>query len=233
MNRKVKIRNIPIILNQRNFHTTNLTMNKFSPPWLFRKLCPATYRLAAHEDGEICLTFDDGPGPETTRKILSILDRYHVKATFFCVGDNVKKYPELYDEIRAAGHSVGNHTMHHIDGWKSSAEDYMADVAQAQKFIDTKLFRPPHGRITPRQLSRVKNQGFEIVQWDVITYDWSKDYTPQQICDIAIKHTRPGSIIVFHDSIKAAPRTLAILDSVIKTLTDKGFKFTVYPPHRL
>lgn len=201
---------------------------KYRPPRILRNLCPATYTLAGHKlHKNICLTFDDGPCPDTTRTILSVLEKYNVKALFFCVGDNVRKYPELYGEILAAGHMTGNHTMHHVDGWKLPAADYIDDVNQAGDFIDSKLFRPPHGHLTPKQIALLKKRNLKIIQWDVITYDWSADYSPRQIYDIAVKYTRPGSIVVFHDSVKAAPRTLEILEPFIKTILDCGFKFSL------
>lgn len=197
----------------------------FQPNWLIRTLIPGTYRLKVSDKPIIYLTFDDGPTTECTLKILDILKKHEVKATFFCVGDNANRHPELIDTIIAQGHALGNHTMNHKNGFKTSTKDYVNNVTEASKYIPSKLFRPPYGRCTIFQNYTLRKAGYKIIQWDVIAYDWDKNRTPQQIMDTVDRYVREGSIIVLHDSIKAAPRTLPILSQLITLLKNRGFSF--------
>lgn len=195
----------------------------YRPPRILQLLCPAIYRITSDEP-TIYLTFDDGPCKETTPKILEILRKYDVKATFFCVGDNIEKNPELFMQIKTEGHQVGNHTMHHSKGFYTNTNDYINEIDECAALIGNNLFRPPHGLITPRQNGMLRNKGYKIIQWDVIAYDWEKKYTPIDILQIIKNHTRPGSIIVLHDSIKASHNTLSILEETITWLKNKGYK---------
>ena len=194
----------------------------YQPPKILKLLCPAEYRIksAGHA---VYLTFDDGPCPETTPKILNILRKHDVKATFFCVGDNILKHPKLFAQIKAEGHQVGNHTMHHSKGFYTNTNDYINEIDECAALVGNNLFRPPHGLITPRQNSMLRNKGYKIIQWDVITYDWDCKHSPNKVFDVLKHYTRQGSIIVMHDSIKAAPRTLQILENIIIWLKAQGY----------
>lgn len=195
----------------------------YQPNKILRLLCPAEYRIksAGHA---VYLTFDDGPCAETTPTILAILRQHNIKATFFCVGDNILKHPDLFTQIKAEGHQVGNHTMHHSKGFYTNTNDYLNEIDECAELVGNNLFRPPHGLITPRQNSMLRNKGYKIVQWDVITYDWDNKHTPNDILNIVKRYTRPGSIIVLHDSVKAAPRTLKILEDIIIWLKTEGYE---------
>ena len=195
----------------------------YQPNKILKLLCPAEYRIksAGHA---VYLTFDDGPCPETTPEILKILQKHNTKATFFCVGDNIHKYPELFAQIKAEGHQVGNHTMHHSKGFYTNTNDYLNEIDECAALIGNNLFRPPHGLITPRQNSMLRNKSYKIIQWDVITYDWDAKHTSKDIFNIVKRYTRSGSIIVMHDSIKAAPRTLKILENIIIWLKTEGYE---------
>lgn len=195
----------------------------YQPNKILRLLCPAVYKIPTVEN-KVYLTFDDGPCPETTPQILDILQKHSIKATFFCVGDNIIKHPELFTRIKAEGHQVGNHTMHHSKGFYTNTNDYLNEIDECAAIVGNNLFRPPHGLITPRQNSMLRNKGYKIIQWDVITYDWDNKHTPDDILNIVKRYTRPGSIIVLHDSIKSAPRTLKILEDIIIWLKTKDYE---------
>jgi peptidoglycan/xylan/chitin deacetylase (PgdA/CDA1 family) len=195
----------------------------YQPYKILKFLCPALYRVE-NKEHVVYLTFDDGPCEKTTSNILTILQKHNVKATFFCVGDNVIKYPLLFEQIKKEGHQVGNHTMHHSKGFYTSTNDYINEIDECAILIGNNLFRPPHGLITPRQNNILKNKGYKIIQWDVITYDWDSKHSTQKIFEIIKKYTRDGSIIVMHDSTKSAPRTLNILENIIVWLKEQGYK---------
>ena len=172
----------------------------------------------------VYLTFDDGPVPEVTPKVLDILDRYGWKATFFCVGENVMKYPDLYQEILQRGHRVGNHSFNHIRGFRHTVEDYVANVRKASIYIDSKLFRPPHGRIKFSQIKVLKHD-YQIVMWDVITYDYDRKKSPESILNNIKRYLRKGSIIVFHDSIKAEKNVLAVLPKALEYWKEQNYQY--------
>ncbi len=172
----------------------------------------------------VYLTFDDGPVPEVTPQVLGVLDDFDIKATFFCVGDNVKKYPELYREILLKGHSVGNHTFHHLNGFKVGQEQYLKDVEQASQLIDSRLFRPPYGKLT-RKEKKILEQKFQIVFWDVISYDYEQNLSPSQVLKNVKRYSRNGSVILFHDSVKAKNNMLTVLPQAISFLLTKGYRF--------
>lgn len=174
----------------------------------------------------IYLTFDDGPVPEVTPRVLDILDRYGWKATFFCVGDNVARYPELYADILKRGHKTGNHSFNHLKGFQYSKEEYVENVEKAAKFIDSKLFRPPHGRIKPSQLKALKEH-YKIVMWDVITHDYNKKVSPDRILQTVQKYLRSGSLVVFHDSVKAEKNVLEALPRAIEFWQSKGYSWAL------
>ncbi len=174
----------------------------------------------------IYLTFDDGPVPEVTPQVLEILDIYGWKATFFCVGENVKKNPVIYNEIISRGHKTANHTFNHIKGFSFTTDKYLKNVQEASQFIDSKLFRPPHGQITPNQIGALKRD-FQIIMWDVITHDYNRKLTPEQVFDNVKNNLRKGSIVVFHDSIKAKNNVLAALPKAIEFWKSEGYEFGI------
>src|ERR1035437_1026472 len=174
----------------------------------------------------IYITFDDGPVPEVTPLVLDLLDEYNLKATFFCVGENVEKYPEIYADILKRGHKTGNHTFNHLKGISVSTEEYIANVEKAAECIDSKLFRPPYGRINYKQKKAIR-LGYEIVMWDLITQDYNNKISPVSIMQNIKRYSRNGSLVVFHDSIKAERNMLAVLPQAIEYWNSKGYSFDV------
>ena len=199
------------------------------PPLLYRLLFPeALSRLNRRRRRVVYLTFDDGPIPEQTPWVLDILDRYGVKATFFMVGDNVRRHPGLLEEVRRRGHSVGNHTMHHLQGMKVATDRYLADVAEADALIDSTLFRPPHGIMRWKQ-SRALRARYNIIMYDLVTRDYSAKLSPDEVVANVRRYARNGSIIVFHDSLKAAPNMRPALPQAIEWLLSQGYEFEPLP----
>ncbi len=194
------------------------------PPVLYRIFFPGAIWRIRPEEKNVYLTFDDGPIPEITPWVLDLLDKYQIKATFFCVGDNVRKYPEVYQMVLDRGHRVGNHTFHHKQGLRSLTSRYVADVAEARAFISSKLFRPPHGHMRVHQFFRLKKD-YKVVMWDVVTRDYSWRMTADEVFNVVKKYTRNGSVIVFHDSIKAGDRMKESLPRSIEWLLAQGYSF--------
>ncbi len=183
-----------------------------------------TWELPARA-GEIFLTFDDGPIPEITPQVLDILKQYQAKATFFCVGDNVLKHPDVYQQVLEAGHTTGNHTFHHLNGWKTPLIEYLADIEKCSQLVKSSLFRPPYGRIKPSYIQSIKPD-YQIIMWSVLSGDFDVDSSPEKVLDNALQHTTDGSIVVFHDSLKAADRLFYALPGFLKHFSDKGYKFS-------
>jgi peptidoglycan-N-acetylglucosamine deacetylase len=173
---------------------------------------------------ELFLTFDDGPNPETTPAILDILDAEKVSATFFCIGRNCEKHPQLFQRILESGHGVGNHTYDHLNGWKTDKETYLKDVQKAAEIIPGNLFRPPYGRISPGQ-ARALKKNFSIVMWDVLSWDFDRILSPATCIRKTLGNIRAGSIITLHDSSKAKERTLPLLKAIIAFAGEKGYSF--------
>ncbi|HTB30639.1 MAG TPA: polysaccharide deacetylase family protein [Bacteroidia bacterium] len=171
----------------------------------------------------VYLTFDDGPIPETTPYVLTTLKKYGIKATFFCVGENVKKHPELYAHILEDGHFVGNHTFNHLKGWKTSLNAYLENVQECSKYIESGLFRPPYGKMTVQQYNALKNK-FKLIFWDVLTPDYDLNVSAQQCLDIIKKKTRQGSILVFHDNLKAKNKLTELLPGALDFLIREGYE---------
>lgn len=181
------------------------------------------------EGNEVYLTFDDGPHPEITPRVLDLLKAHQAKATFFCVAANVEKYPEVFERILREGHSVGNHTYDHCNGWKVNDRTYFKSVARAKKFIpSTRLFRPPHGRISRTQASVLKDH-FEIIMWDVLAADFDPSNSPDQCLKNVTDNIQEGSIVVFHDSAKAVERMIPALEGTLAFLDQKGWKSRAIP----
>jgi len=174
----------------------------------------------------IYLTFDDGPVPEVTPLVLDVLDKYELKATFFCVGENVQKYPEVYADVISRGHKIGNHTFNHLKGFSVTTEEYIENVLKASEYIDSKLFRPPYGRITRKQLKHLTPL-YEVIMWDFITHDYNRNLSPATILKTVKCHSRNGAIVVFHDSIKSKVNVLTTLPLAIEFLKDQGYIFGV------
>ena len=175
-------------------------------------------------DPILYLTFDDGPIPDVTEWVLDQLKQYQAKATFFCVGENVQRYPSIYQRILTEGHSVGNHTYHHKNGWKTDKVQYLYNVAQCAKLVDSTLFRPPYGRLKPSQAKQIK-QEYKIIMWDVLTGDFDPHLKPEDCYQNVLKNTKAGSILVFHDSLKAQPILTEVLPRVLAHYHEHGYKF--------
>ena len=172
----------------------------------------------------IYLTFDDGPIPEVTPWVLDILDKYGIKATFFCVGENVWRYPEIYQEILRRGHRTGNHTYNHLRGFFTSSKRYLENVEKAASYVKSDLFRPPHGELRSYQYLRLQ-KNYQIIQWDVITRDYNPDLTGEQVLSIVKKYARNGSIVVFHDSLKSERNMRYAMPKAIEYLLANGYSF--------
>lgn len=199
------------------------------PPLLYRLLFPeAIWRFKKRGRKVVYLTFDDGPIPEVTPWVLDTLDRYRIKATFFMVGENVCRNPGLFEEIRKRGHSWGNHTMHHIQGMKVRSVNYLRDLNAAHTVIQSSLFRPPHGIIRWAQAKVIKNH-YNIVMYDLVTRDYSRKLSPDQVFENVRRYARNGSIIVFHDSLKARKNIMATLPRAIEWLQSEGYEFASLP----
>ncbi|MDE5786127.1 MAG: polysaccharide deacetylase family protein [Duncaniella sp.] len=196
---------------------------------LYRLLFPEAYwRIKRKGRKVVYLTFDDGPIPEETPWVLDTLDRYGVKATFFLVGDNVRRHPELLEEIKRRGHSWGNHTMHHLQGFKEDSKHYYRDIIEADRLIGSVLFRPPHGIMRWKQARAIKKH-YNIVMYDLVTRDYSSRMQPEQVLANVKRYVRKGSIIVFHDSIKASRNMRYALPRAIEWLKARGYEFDRLP----
>lgn len=180
------------------------------------------------KEKSVFLTFDDGPIPEVTPWVLDLLDQYEIKATFFMVGDNVRKHPETFQEVIKRGHSVGNHTMHHLQGAKVRTRRYIKDIAEAHMLIKSPLFRPPHGFIRWKQAAAIK-ANMRIIMYDLVTRDYSKKLSGDDVLENVKRYTRNGSIIVFHDSLKAEKNLRYALPKAIEWLKQNGYKFLPLP----
>ena len=220
----------------------NLTPVKI--PLVVQKIFPNyTWEIASNTK-EIYLTFDDGPTPEITNWVLDLLKQYHAKATFFCIGNNMVKHPEIFQDIIKEGHAIGNHTHNHIKGWKTSVADYLDNVEKAQRVIyshseasvlnseihnpqstTSNLFRPPYGQITPKQGSELIKLGYKIIMWSVLSIDWDA-FVSRKIClNNVLTKADSGSIVVFHDSVKASKNLQYALPKVLEHFSKKGYTF--------
>lgn len=195
--------------------------------WFFSQY---TWRKKGNGEKRIFLTFDDGPVPEVTPFVLDVLAEYQAKATFFCVGDNVRKHPEILKEVVGGGHSLGNHTFSHLNAFKSKTEIYLQNVQQCGKEIqritghNPALFRPPYGRIRNKQ-SRPLLKQFEIIMWDVLSGDFDKTLSPEKCLQRSIRYTQGGSVVVFHDNPKAFDTLSYVLPRYLKHFSERGFTF--------
>jgi peptidoglycan/xylan/chitin deacetylase (PgdA/CDA1 family) len=193
-------------------------------PELYRCLYRGSHWRFNTDRKVVYLTFDDGPDPEITSWVLDLLDKYNIKATFFCVGDNVRKYPDIYQMVQDRGHVIGNHTFHHVQGLHLTTESYLKDVEEAGKLIKSNLFRPPHGHMRLPQFYALRKQ-YKVVMWDVVTRDYSRLMTAEDVFNVVKKYTRKGSVIVFHDSKKSGNRMKESLPKSIEWLLEQGYTF--------
>jgi peptidoglycan/xylan/chitin deacetylase (PgdA/CDA1 family) len=203
-------------------------------PWWLKKLYRRCVWDIPVKEKIIYLTFDDGPHPVVTPFVLDTLKQFNAKATFFCIGKNVTAHPDIYRRVLDEGHRVGNHTFHHLNGWKVSDELYLKNILEAGKYIDSSLFRPPYGKITRFQvklLTGIRNSpvsnNFKIIMWDVLSGDFDVSLSAETCSLNVIKNATAGSVIVFHDSEKAFPRLKEALPKSLQYLSEKGYKFEV------
>ncbi len=175
----------------------------------------------------IYLSFDDGPIPEVTPFVLETLERYQAKATFFCIGDNVRKHPDIFQQVKEAGHSIGNHTFNHLNGWKTDTDKYLENIDLCEGFTEMRLFRPPYGRILPSQIKAIKKNypTTKIIMWDILSGDFDLNIDADKCYKNATQATESGSIIVFHDSIKAYPRLKTALPRAMEFWKNEGYNF--------
>jgi len=205
-------------------------MRLYYTPWLFRKFYPKEVIWQIPTKKKILyLTFDDGPTTEVTNWILSILDEYNAKATFFCVGENVAKYPEICSELIDKSHAIGNHTYNHRNGWKTGIVDYAENTAKAKSLIKSNLFRPPYGKIKRSQARLLNNLGYDIILWTVLTYDFDKNPDKNEAWEKIVKYSKPGSILVFHDHLKAFENLKELLPKTLAYFASLGYKFEKIP----
>jgi len=207
-------------------------MRRFDPrvhlPGFITSLCKSALWRLNETERIVYLTFDDGPVPEVTPWVLDVLREEGIKGTFFCVGENVMKYPWIYQSILDEGHSVGNHTFSHWQGMKHGTQSYIDNIEKAEQYINSDLFRPPHGLLRFSQFRRLKSR-FKIVMWDVISCDYDAGLSPERVFCNVTDFVRPGSIITFHDSIKAETNLKEALPRSIRWLKEQGYSFGVIP----
>ena len=212
-------------------------MHFFSVPSTIQWLIPSCTWRKVGQEKVIYLTFDDGPHPEITAWVINELKKHQIKATFFCVGDNLKKHPETAKQLLTEGHQIGNHTMHHIKGWKHKNVDYIKDIEDCDTEIrkiheqmndekaQPRLFRPPYGQIKPSQIELLREKGYEIIQWSNLSCDYDKRLNCEKSLSALVKNAKPGSIVVFHDSEKAENQLKKILPRYLKALLADGYTF--------
>ena len=193
-------------------------------PILIMKLFPELiWHLSSREESKenhLYLTFDDGPNPEVTPWVLDCMKEYNAKATFFCLGRNVERYPEIYKQILDEGHMVGNHTYSHLKGWNTSNSEYLNDISLAGQIVESNLFRPPYGRVRKTQIREIRKD-YNIVMWDVLSQDYNGSITPQKCLENVESNIKPGSIIVFHDSDKARKNLYYTLPQILEKYNGK------------
>ena len=201
-------------------------------PAAARRLFPAALWKVKTKEKLLFLTFDDGPIEEVTPQVLDILKQYNARATFFCIGKNINANPEIFKRLMAEGHTVGNHTQHHLNGWQVESNLYFKNVGMGKdslmQYRDTEpsriFFRPPYGKLTLQQYNYLKKQ-YKIVMWDVLSFDFDLKASKEQVLENVLKHARPGSIVVFHDSLKAKENMLYALPRVLEYYTGLGYQF--------
>jgi peptidoglycan/xylan/chitin deacetylase (PgdA/CDA1 family) len=196
-------------------------------PLLLKWYYPSLTWNKTRNEKVIYLTFDDGPIPDVTTFVLKTLKDFNAKATFFCIGDNIMKHPEVFAEIKKDSHQIGNHTFNHLKGWKTTDSVYLENFEKCQQITDTNLFRPPYGRIKKTQIKDIKSiiPEMQIIMWDVLSGDFDVNLSPESCYKNVVRNTRNGSVIVFHDSLKAFDRLKYALPLVLKYFSDRGYQF--------
>ncbi len=217
-----------------------MTLTPIKTPLVAKKMFPNYIWDMPSTSKVLYLTFDDGPIPKITNWVLDTLKEYNAKATFFCIGNNIEKHPEIFQNIIDDGHRIGNHTRNHVKGWKTKTKDYLKDISEAetimrnqiqsskivnQKSLSTSLFRPPYGQITPKQGKKLIALGYEIIMWDVLSFDWGKNVSKETCLSNVTSKATSGSIIVFHDSMKASKNMQYTLPKVLEVFSKKGYSF--------
>lgn len=200
------------------------------PPFFIQKLYPSLNWFEETTEKEVFITFDDGPTQGVTEQILQILKSYQATATFFCLGKNVVQNPDIYKKVLEEGHGVGNHTYNHLNGWKTRTKDYLADALLAKNHIQSSLFRPPYGKIKPAQIQALKKH-FKVVMWSNLSRDYDPLVSVDQAFQYAIKNLKSGSIIVFHDSLKAREKVVPVLEKLLDFLVKEGYKTAAIRPN--
>jgi peptidoglycan/xylan/chitin deacetylase (PgdA/CDA1 family) len=198
-------------------------------PWWLKNIYSALIWRVPVKEKVLYLSFDDGPHPEITPFVLDELKKYDARATFFCIGKNVKEYPQIYRRVLLEGHRVGNHTQNHLNGWKTDDKKYIQNIRDAAQLIDSDLFRPPYGRIGTLQSKLLRGAPFhyKIVMWEVLSGDFDRAIDAQRCTRNVLRHARTGSIVVFHDSEKAFDRLSVALPAVLKHFSGLGYRFEV------
>jgi peptidoglycan/xylan/chitin deacetylase (PgdA/CDA1 family) len=203
--------------------------------WFIKKIF-SNYTWDVSNTGKtVYLTFDDGPIPVVTEWVLGELKKHTFKATFFSIGDNITKHPEIFKKVVSEGHSIGNHTFNHLNGWNNSTEDYVENVARCEEAVSkninqtlkSRLFRPPYGKIKTAQSKAIQNLGYKIIMWDVLSADFDTTITKEQCLDNVLSNVKPGSIIVFHDSVKAFKNLEYVLPKTLDFLKENNFNCDV------
>ncbi len=182
-----------------------------------------------NKEKAVYLTFDDGPTPEITEWVLAELKKHEAKATFFCIGNNIEKHPSIFSKILQEGHAIGNHTFNHLNGWKTNKMDYVQNALQCEKAIEafaykSKLFRPPYGKIKPSQAKALRDKGYQVIMWDVLSADFDQQISPEQCLENVLRNVASGSIIVFHDSVKAYENLKYVLPKTLSFLAQNKYK---------
>lgn len=203
--------------------------------WIIKKIFSSYVWDIPNTGNKIYLTFDDGPIPEITEWVLEELKKHDVKATFFCIGDNIAKHPEIFKKVIDEGHAVGNHTFNHLNGWKTTTETYLENFERCERIIqqsainnlNSKIFRPPYGKIKRSQAKAIRQLGYKIIMWDVLSVDFDSNLSQEKCLENVLSNVRSGSIIVFHDSIKAFKNLEFTLPKTLEFLKEKGFVFDV------
>lgn len=198
------------------------------PPQIIRYLYPSAIWRMDKDERAVYLTFDDGPIPRVTPWVLDVLDKYGIKATFFMVGDNIRKHPDEFRMVVERGHRIGNHTFNHIRGLSYDINSYLENTEKAcRMMMETNLFRPPHGYMSPKQYAELKKR-YKIIMWDLVTRDYNRKFNGEQILQKVKKYARNGSIITFHDSIKSEGNLKYALPKAIEWLKEQGYEFKVF-----
>jgi peptidoglycan/xylan/chitin deacetylase (PgdA/CDA1 family) len=210
------------------YHLRRMHRYFIKTPWIVKQIFPAYVWSMPSDGSTVYLSFDDGPHPEITPWVLEELGKAEALATFFCIGNNVANHPGIYQRITQEGHAVGNHTHHHLNGWKTPEKEYLADVGRAAGLIRSNLFRPPYGKIRTKQAKQIPNvlktEKAKIIMWDVLSADFDAAFSPAQCLDNIVRHVEAGSIVVFHDSEKAWKNLKWLLPRVLAFLKDEGYR---------